>query len=134
MKWMWSTAFVVVIAAAALSAQSGKDMKMSEKMKMSYTGCVEAATGGNSFLLTHVTGDHAMMAHDGMMKEDAGMHDGDHQKMSNTLMLSGRSDLKKHLGQKVTVTGSLSHGMAEMPDERDTLTVASLKVVGKSCS
>ena len=34
MKWMWSTAFVVVAVSAAVSAQSGKDMnepKMGDK-------------------------------------------------------------------------------------------------------
>jgi len=49
--------------------------------------------------------------------------------------LTGRSDLSKHVGQKVTVTGSVSHGMSEtMPNDRDTLAVTSLKVVAKSCS
>jgi len=138
MKWMWSTAFIVV-AAAALSAQSGKDMKMGEDMqKTSYTGCIAAGADGTSFLLTHVSGDHGMMHHDGMMKADAEMHDGDHQKMSNDVVLTGRSDLKKHVGQKVTVMGSVSHGMSEMSKEmasdRGTLTVTSLKVIGKSCS
>lgn len=142
MKWMWSTALVLV-AAAALSAQSGQDMKMGETMKMktSYTGCVAAGADGSSFLLTHVSGEHAMMQHDGMMKPDAGMmkadggmHDGDHDKMSNDVVLTGRSDLKKHVGQKVTVSGSLSRATPEMSTDRDTLTVTALKVVGKSCS
>ena len=55
--------------------------------------------------------------------------------MPSAVVLTGRSDLKKHVGQKVTVTGSLSHGMSEtMSNDRDTLAVASLKVVAKSCS
>jgi hypothetical protein len=55
--------------------------------------------------------------------------------MAKTMVLTGRSDLKKHVGQRVTVTGSLSHGMSEtMTTDRDTLTVTSLKVVAKSCS
>jgi hypothetical protein len=120
MKWMWSTALVVVAVSAAVSAQSGKDMserKMGDKMNMTYTGCVEAVNHGGSFLLTHV----------------AQMHD-DHM-MPSAVFLAGRSDLKKHVGQKVTVSGSLSHQMSEaMPNGRDTLAVASLKVVAKSCS
>jgi len=149
MKWMWSTALVVAAVSAAVSAQSGKDMsehKMGDKMNMTYTGCVEAVNHGGSFLLTHVADDHqAMMRHDGMMKSESGtakkdeprasdeMHD-DHM-MPNAVALTGRSDLKSHVGQKVTVTGSLSHGMSEtMPNDRDTLSVASLKVVAKSCS
>src|SRR5215468_3125525 len=137
MKWMWSTALIVVAVSAAVSAQSGKDMnepKMGDNMKTMYTGCVEAVNHGGSFLLTHVADDHqAMMPHDGMMKSGSGvakkdeprasneMHD-DHM-MSSAVVLTGRSDLKKHVGQKVTVTGSVSHGMSEtMQNNRDTLT------------
>src|SRR5262245_37226851 len=119
MKWMWSTALVVVAVAAVASAQSGKDMsepKVGDKMNMTYTGCVEAVNHGGSFLLTHVADDHqAMMHHDGMMKSETRMakkaepratneaHD-DHM-MPTAMVLTGRSDLKKHLGQKVAVTG-----------------------------
>ena len=148
MRWMWSTALVVVAVSAAVSAQAGKDMsepKMGNTMNMTYTGCVEAVNHGGSFLLTHVADDHqAMMRHDGMMEGDATMAKKDEPGASNemhdhmmpgTVVLTGRSDLKKHVGQKVTVTGSLSHGMSEtMPNDRDTLAVASLKVVAKSCS
>ena len=149
MKWMWSTAFVVVAVSAAASAQSGKDMnepKMSGNMNMTYTGCLEAVNHGGAYLLTHVGDDHQTMMHDdAMMKSDLAMAKkdgplassemhGDHM-MPRAVALTGRSDLRKHVGQKVTVTGSLSHGMSEaMPDDRDTLTVASLKVVAKSCS
>jgi hypothetical protein len=147
MKWMWSAALVVVAVSATVGAQSGKGMnepKMGDTMNMTYTGCVEVVNHRGSFLLTHVADDH-MMHHDGMMKSDSGMakkdepgasnemHD-DHT-MPSAVVLTGRSDLKNHVGQKVTVTGSLSHGMSEtMPNDRDTLAVASLKVVAKSCS
>ena len=158
MKWIWSTAFVVVAVSAVASAQSGKEMsepKKGSNMNMTYTGCVEAVNHGGSFLLTHVGGDHqsgpavkrmpTMMNHDAMMKTDSEtakkddpsasneMH-GDHM-MPSAVVLTGRSDLKKHVGQKVTVSGSLSHGMSEtMSSDRSTLAVASLKVVAKSCS
>ena len=149
MKWMWSTAVVVVAVSAAVSAQSGKEMnepKMGNKMNMTYTGCLEAVNHGGSFLLTHAGDDHqTMMGHDGMMKSDSQMakkdephasnemHD-DHM-MSSAIVLIGRSDLKKHVGEKVTVTGSRLHAMSEtMPNDRDTLAVTSLKVVAKSCS
>ena len=149
MKWMWSTALVVVAVSAAVSAQSGKDMsehKMGDKMNMTYTGCVEIVNHGGSFLLTHVADDHqAMKHHDDAMKSKSTMAKKDESRASNQMhddqmmpsavVLTGRSDLKKHVGQKVTVTGSLSHGMSEtMPNDRDTLAVASLKVVAKSCS
>jgi hypothetical protein len=146
---MWSTALVVVAVSVAASAQSGKDMsepKMGDKMNMTYTGCVETVNHGGSFLLTHVVDDHqAMMHHDGMMKSESKMAKKDEPRASNEMhddhmmpsavVLAGRSDLKKHVGQRVTVTGSLSHGMSEtMPNDPDTLAVASLKVVAKSCS
>lgn len=148
MKWMWSTAVVVVAVSAAVSAQAGKEMnepKMGDKMNMTYTGCLEAVNHSGSFLLTHVGDDHQMMGHDGMMKGDSqmtkkdephasnDMHE-DHM-MSSAVVLIGRSDLKKHVGQKLTVTGSLLHAMSDtMPNDRDTLAVTSLKVVAKSCS
>src|SRR5262245_27191718 len=124
MKWMWSTALVVVAVSAAASAQSGKDVsepRMGKKMNVMYTGCVEAVNHGGSFLLTHVADEHQAMHNDQMMPK--------------AVALTGRPDLKKHVGQKVTVAGSLSHGMSgTMPSDRDTLAVASLKVVAKSCS
>lgn len=148
MKWTWSTAILVVAVSAAVGAQSGKEMnepKVGDKMKMTYTGCVEAMSHGGSFLLTHVGDRHeAMMGHDGMMKSDAQMaktdapqasnemHD-DHM-MPSAVVLIGRSDLKKHVGQEVTVTGSRLHAMSDtMPNDRDTLAVTSLKIVSKSC-
>ena len=84
MKWMWSTAFVVVAVSAVASAQSGKEMN-EPKMgnMMTHYGCVEAVNHGGSFLLTHVGDDHqsgpavkrtpTMMNHDAMMKTDSEM-------------------------------------------------------------
>jgi hypothetical protein len=145
---MWSTAVVVVAVSAAVSAQSGKDMsepKMGDKMNTTYTGCIEAVNDGSSFLLTHVADDDkAMMHHDAMMKSGTEMAKKDDPRPSGEMhdhmmpaavLLTGRSDLKKHVGQKVTVSGAVSHVTSEMmPDDRDMLTVASLKVVAKSCS
>lgn len=81
----------------------------------------------------------AMMKNDLEMpkKDDAGDSGNMHsdRMMPDSVALSGRTDLKKHVGQKVVVTGSLSHGMSgTMRTDRDTLTVTSLKVVAKSCS
>lgn len=148
MKWMWSTAVVVAVS-AAVSAQSSKDMnepKMGDKVSVTYTGCLEAVNHGGALLLTHVGDDHpAMMGDDDMMKSDSqmakkdethasnDMHDD--RMMSSAIVLIGRSDLKKHVGQRVTVTGSRLHAMSEtMPNDRDTFAVTSLKVVAKSCS
>src|SRR5215470_9430743 len=111
MKWMWSTALVAVAVSAAVSGQSGKDMnepKMGHMMNMTYTGCVEAVNHGGSFLLTHVADDHqAMMHHDAMMKSDSQMAKTEGPGASNemhddrmtpsSVVLTGRSDLKKHV-------------------------------------
>ena len=150
MKWMWRAAFVVVAAVSATAyAQSGKDMndsKMADTANVTYTGCVTAVNHGGWFLLTDVVDGHqAMKHHDAMMKADAdmakmdepaatnAMH-GDHM-VPNAVALAGRSDLKKHVGQKVTVSGALSDGMSDAtPNNRETLNVASLKVIAKSCS
>ena len=132
MKRMWSAAIVIVAVSAAVRAQSGKEMNksmMGDKMAMTYTGCVESVNHGGSYLLTHLTENHQMgMGHDAKMKKDSGM-------MPSSLLLAGASDLKKHVGHKITVTGSLSKGSKDggMKDELDTLTVGSLKVVGKAC-
>jgi hypothetical protein len=145
---MWSTALIVVAVSAAASAQTGKDMggtKMAGNMNKTYTGCVEAVNDGGSFLLTQVGDGHqAMMHHDATMKTDAGMAKPDEpaaetgmhgdRMTPDAVVLTGRPDLKKHVGQKVTVSGALSHGMsAAMPGNHDTLSVASLKVIAKSC-
>src|SRR5580765_2493481 len=145
MKWTWSTAVVVAAVSAVVSAQPGTEMnepRMGNEMNVTYSGCVEAVNHGGSFLLTHVGDDHqtgsaikrmpTMMNHDAMMKTDSEMAKKDEP---SAVVLTGRSDLKKHVGQKVTVTGSLSHDMSEtMSNSRDTLAVASLKIVAKSCS
>lgn len=147
MKRMWSTALVVVAVSAVASAQNDKSMnapKMSGGMMPAYTGCVESINHGASFALTHV-GDSQMMDHGAMMKSGADMGKadmphaagdmpGDHM-MATAFTLTGRSNLKKYVGQKVTVTGSVSHGMSDaMPKALDMLAVSTLKVVAKSCS
>ena len=120
MKWMWSSAIVIFAVSVAVSAQSGKDMngsKMAGTMSTEYTGCIEAVNHGGSFLLTHL-GNKMAMNGDAMVNtptnDDAGdsgnMHS-DHM-MADSVALTGRKDLKKHAGQKVVVTGSLSHGMS----------------------
>src|SRR5262245_1354116 len=103
MKWMWSSAVVVCAVSVVLSAQSN-DAKMTSTMSREYTGCLEVVNHGGSLLLTHLNNEMTM--HDDGMKNDA-----DHM-MPDSVALNGRVNLKKHVGQKVTVTGPLSHGMA----------------------
>jgi len=139
-KWIWATAVVVIAISAELHAETGKAMKGSktgDNMNMTYTGCVETVNHSGSFLLTHVA-DPTMQNVAGMAKSDSAraskeMHA--EPMMPGAMVLTGGLDLKKHVGQRVAVTGSRSHATpAAMPDGQDTLTVASLKVIAKSCS
>ena len=110
-----------------------------DKMNVTYTGCVGDFNHGAAFLLTNVDDAGARAAHDDMamkhddmsMKSDAAMM----KKEQSPIVLTGASDLKKHVGQKVSVTGSLSSdSMGTMHEDRWTLTVRTLKVLAKSCS
>jgi hypothetical protein len=148
MRTMWSTAIVTVAVSVAASAQSGKDMAKpmdGDMTHMMYTGCVESVNHGGTFLLTHVAADHQMvMGHDGMKSDSSMEKKGesaassdmhmDHM-MPSSLVMTGSSELKKHVGQKVTISGSVSKGTMEggTKNELDSLTVGSLKVIGKAC-
>jgi pentapeptide MXKDX repeat protein len=153
---------VAAVSSVAVGAQSGNTMAKGDKMDKTemtdanYTGCVAAGSAAGTFMLTHVaTADHmgkdmmkkgAMpkdstakntMAKDGMPKD--GMS---HESMApTTLTLTGSSvDLSKHLGHKVSITGSLAHEKMDamekgtMGKSTPTFTVKSLKMVAATCS
>jgi hypothetical protein len=154
MKWMMS-----ILAGAAMTTwmgvaeQSGTAMRQDKKMggvaKMggmdaTYTGCIEAA-GAGKFTLAHaLAATDAMDANSmkesstkkemavDMMKKDS--------MMSTTLTLSSTAvDLSKHVGQKVSVTGSLTPRMGSMEKgamakEPAAFIVKSLKAISASCS
>jgi len=133
MKWIvGSTLGVVLAMSAAAGAQSAKGMDKPMKGGMSdatYTGCVEAGSGGG-LVLTHVsTGQQMpMKGHEMPMK-------GEETAMPKNVRLVGSPDLGKHNGQRVAVKGSLSHDTNEgMHDDQPALKVVSFKVVSKSCS
>ena len=127
MKWIWSMALFAA-GCAVLNAQDAKPPKMADPMKATYTGCLAEINNRESFVLTHVEEDRRMS----MPASTQAPAD---QMMSRVVTLTGRSDLKKHVGKKVMVTGTLSHGMSDsMPNGRDTLALTSLKVVAPSCS
>jgi hypothetical protein len=160
-NWILATAVVAITVTAAVGAQSASTMQQPAKgntMSMTYTGCVESVNQGAAFLLTRVDGassesmhgDMAMKHDDMAMKRDDMAMKGDAAKtmpheqmpmagetmapMSKSLALTG-SNLGKHVGQKVSVTGSLSDGsMGAMHQDMSTLTVKTLKVIAKSCS
>ena len=156
-NWGPTTAAVVMSVTAVVGAQSAKAMHQPSNgntMNMTYTGCVESVNHGAAFLLTNADpgseepmhGDKTMKHHDDMaMKRDAAkttqpeqttMADEKKDPMSSkSLALTGSTGLSKHVGQKVSVTGSLSDGsMGTMRQDLSTLTIKTLKVIAKSCS
>ena len=159
MKWSMSSVAILVVSVSsvAVGAQSGGTMAKGDKMdKMemmdaNYTGCIEAGSAAGTFMLTHVaTVDRMgkdMMKKDAMAKDtmatDSMAKEGmNHESMvPTTLTLTGSSvDLSKHVGHKVSITGSLAHEKMEamengaMGKSTSTFTVKSLKMIAATCS
>lgn len=131
--------------ALALTAEVGaQEQKMAmEKtdhmaMEKAYTGCVESSQTG-SYTLTHsmiADAKKSMKKADAMKKDDP-MKTGSMKKhdamapASLALSADGPGiDLSKHVGHKVTVTGTDGDSMNGLA----TFKVKSLKVIGASCS
>ena len=149
MKWIVATTLGAILAMSATAgAQSAKGMEKPMKSGMAdvtYTGCIEAASGGG-LVLTHVaTGKSmAMKGHEMPMKgEETAMKStdmpskpmADDHMMAKSVSLVGSPELGKHVGQRVSIKGSPSHDtMDGMHDDQPTVKVASFKVVSKSCS
>jgi pentapeptide MXKDX repeat protein len=154
MKWSMSIVAVLVVAAwsVAVGAQSvatmakGDKMDKMEMMDTNYTGCVEAGSVAGTFMLTHLAADDHMgkdtMKKDAMKKDTMAKDGMSKDAMAPaTLTLTGSSvDLNKHLGHKVSVTGSLAHEKMDAMDKGTmgkatfAFTVKSLKMVATSCS
>jgi pentapeptide MXKDX repeat protein len=157
MKWMISSAVMVAVAlSVGVRAQSGgamaKDDKMDKMETKTYTGCVATGADTGTFTLTHVMaaddhmGKDAMkkdamkkdtMSKDAMKKDSMGKDNMAHDTMTSTTMtVSSKSvDLAKHIGHKVTVTGSSGPDkMDAMGKNMSAFTVKSLKMVSASCS
>jgi pentapeptide MXKDX repeat protein len=152
----WSVALIVAgVLPAVVAAQSGtmaKGDKM-DKMEMkdaTYTGCVESGGAAGMFLLTHFTADHMgkdtmkkdAMKSDAMKKDTMAKDTMSKDAMApTTLTLSSTSvDLSRHVGHKVSITGSGAHGKMDtmgkdtMTKDAPAFTVKSLKMVAASCS
>src|SRR5258708_1700515 len=143
---MWSVALLVAaVVPVAVGAQSGtmaKGHKM-DKMEMkdaTYTGCIAAGTAAGTFMLTHVVDDH--MGKDAMKKDTMAK---DTMAATTMALKSASVDLGKHLGHKVSVTGTAAHGKMDamgkdtmakdaMAKDGPGFTVKSLKMVAASCS
>src|ERR1700732_3880952 len=115
MKWMMSSvgALVAGVLSVSVLAQSdgtaangGKMDKMAMK-DTTYTGCVEAGGAPGTFTLTHLAADDRMgkdpMKKDTMTKDSVSK---DAMAPSTWALSSSSVDLNKHLGHKVSVTGS----------------------------
>jgi hypothetical protein len=152
MKRMMSSVAVLVAAVSSVgvAAQSNGTMGKSDKMtememkNATYTGCVEAGSEPGSFTLTHLAADDHMgkdaMKKDTMKKDTMAVDSMAKDAMAPmALTVTGSSvDLSKHLGHKVSVTGSPAHGKMDAMG-KDTMgasafTVKSLKMVAASCS
>jgi hypothetical protein len=136
MKWLWSISVATMALSTFAAAQSGAAMGKSATADMSmtdtYVGCVEAGSAPGSFVLTHVSHDSM---HKPSMKHDGdGMDDMNMAMTPSAVMLDGSSVSKRHLGHKVSVTGTVTMDPKAMGQQMSTLAVKSLKVVGKSCS
>jgi hypothetical protein len=134
---------VVTVVAGAQSdagrmanhADHGMDMAKS----VTYTGCLQKGPmGAGRFVLAHA----AMVdpGHKEMMMKDSvqmTMHEHDMAEQGMDPMMTVTSagvDLAKHVGQKVSVMGSVTNGtMDRSGSETSTLTVTSLKSLAKSC-
>ena len=157
MKCMkWSVALLVaVVLPAALAAQSSTMAKRDkmDRMEMkdaAYTGCIEAGDAAGTFRLTHLTANQMgkdavkkdAMKTDAMKKDTVANDTMSKDAMApTTLTLSSTSvDLSKHVGHKVSVTGSAAHGKMDamgkdtMAKDASAFAVNSLKMVAASCS
>lgn len=155
MKWtMPILAAAFMTAWAGVAAQSSSSMNQDKKlddsakmdgMDVTYTGCIEAA-GAGKFTLAHAVAATSHMAADTlkeppMKKNEMAMDTTKKDRiMSTMLTLSSTAvDLGKHVGQKVSVTGSPAPKMASMDKgamakEPAAFTVKSLRTVSGSCS
>jgi len=141
MNWILAAAVAGISATAAVAAQSTTDMHQPSKggtMSMMYTGCVQSVNHGAAFLLTNVESGKVESMHGDkpMQHEQMAMADEKMDGMSSkSFVLAGSTNLGKHVGQKVSVTGSLSDGsMGTTLKDLSTLTIKSMKVIAKSCS
>lgn len=139
-NWMLSVAVVAMSVTAAVGAQSAKPAGMSangDMMSMTYTGCVMAVNHGGQFLLTRVDSMGSGAMHDDMaMHHDHAMAMKDTDTVvSKSYFLAGTANFRKHVGHKVSISGTLSDGaMGTTRPEASTLTVTTLKVIAKSCA
>lgn len=122
-----AVAVAAVLSSAALRAQDAMNKPMGMDKEKSYTGCLEADAAKGTFRLSQAMHESAMgMAKDKMAK-DKMSHDA--MEMSTLSISSKQVDLAKHVGHKVTVTGTDD----AMGKEAHAFLVKSLKMVAGRC-
>jgi hypothetical protein len=137
MKWMmWSGGLMIaVVLSVAVGAQAGTkdkgDKVHKKKLKASaYSGCLETGVSAGTFMLTDIAADHVgkgTLNKKGTIKKDT--------RMPTVMTLTSVSvDLSEHLGQEVSVTGSVAHGKDATANDADAFNVESLTMVAASCS
>jgi hypothetical protein len=140
---VFSTLFVSALA-ATIAAQSGGTMNndnhagtTANMARMAadatYTGCLQPGSTPGTFVLS---GAHQMVKNsmpDGTKAGDRMTHDT--MAMATLPLMAKSVDLSKHVGRKVSVTGSSApSGKDTMGKDETALTVKTLKVVAASCS
>ena len=127
-------AVCALVATTVLTTEQDKSMPMDKKMAMdktmakTLTGCVMRSDSGTFTL------DHAMVADtmkkDSMKKDTMAKDTMMKDSMTMAPQLSSESvDLSKHIGHKVSVTGS-----DDMMNGKTSFAVKSLKMIASSCS
>jgi hypothetical protein len=133
----------IVTGVAGAQTESGRmanhpDRGMDMMKTVTYTGCLQKGPmDASGFVLAHA----AMVdpGHKEMMMKDSGkktMHEEDTAERGMEpamIVTSAAVDLAKHVGQKVSVTASVTKGMDASGSDVSTLTIKSLKMIGKSC-
>lgn len=149
---------------AGVAAQSGGSMSQGGKMEgkmegkmdamarmdVTYMGCLEATESG-TYRLTHAVAEGDGMAGHSMKQEEPMKKDGmagemkKSETMSDSLALTSEAvNLSKHVGRRVSVTGSPARkmdmmakdGMAKdgMAKGSPAFSVKSMTVIARSCS
>jgi len=135
----------IVTVVAGAQSEAGRmanhaDHGMDMAKSVTYTGCLQKAPmGASNFLLAHAAMVDPSLK-EMLMKESGKMtmheHDMAEQGMDPTMTVTSAAvDLAKHVGQKVSVTGSVTKAPMESTDnDLSTLTIKSLKMLAKSCT
>ena len=129
----------VAAQSGGTSANGGKMDQMAMK-QTTYTGCVEAGSAPTSFMLTHLAAD-GHMGKDAMKKDTMAKDAMSKDTMAPTTwsLASSSVDLSKHVGHKVTVTGSPAQtkmdamGKDAMGKSAPMFNVTAVKMVAASC-